>query len=141
MFRINVLFFIFNVFLVQTDKFPPVEEEPNIEYLHETCTKLVGVSDEEVRNYRLPDKSQKMMCYMLCIGIHSKWANPDGTMNYDYIVTHANEQLRTILLPTIEKCRNFPRADECETTYNFHLCVYEHDPEPGSVAVGFQQPP
>ncbi|KAF5303546.1 hypothetical protein FQR65_LT08147 [Abscondita terminalis] len=112
-------------------EFPPAVLSSFLQGLHDTCTQAIGVSDDEIKNYQLTtDSSSKMKCYLLCILIESKWGNPDGTLDYDYVVENVHESVRDIVMPLVEKCRDTPKMeDECETAYALNLCVYKQDPE------------
>ncbi|KAF2899529.1 hypothetical protein ILUMI_06645 [Ignelater luminosus] len=130
-----ILKFVFGLLLSvsvvfsRPEEYPPPELFELIDPLHEACTQKLGVTDDEVKNYDISDKSKKMMCYMKCLMVEARWAKPDETINYDYITETAHPKIKDILLPALEKCREIPSGEEeCEKSYNFNACLQKADP-------------
>ncbi|CAH1369033.1 hypothetical protein MTP99_010520 [Tenebrio molitor] len=109
----------------------PDDLKEYIKDLHDSCLEQVGLTEMDHENYDINDKNPKMMCYMKCLMISSKWMSPgDETIQYDFIIDSVHPAVKPLLMPALNKCRNISKGtQECEKAYNFNICLFHADPE------------
>ncbi|RZB40585.1 uncharacterized protein BDFB_004110, partial [Asbolus verrucosus] len=83
----------------------PDDLQEYINELHDNCLKQLGLTEDDHKNYDINDKDPKMMCYMKCLMINSKWMSPDETIQYDFIINSIHPSVKQILVPALNKCR------------------------------------
>ncbi|XP_066141756.1 general odorant-binding protein 83a-like [Euwallacea fornicatus] len=108
----------------------PPELQDYVSDLHNLCLDRTGLEESDHANYDMKSKDEKMMCYMKCLMLESKWMKPDGTIDYDFIDSEAHPDVREILMAAVNECRIIDAgADLCEKSYNFNKCLLKADPE------------
>ncbi|XP_050309678.1 general odorant-binding protein 83a-like isoform X1 [Anthonomus grandis grandis] len=107
----------------------PAELQEYIDDLHKLCLDRGGLQETDHETYDINTKDQKMMCYMKCLMLESKWMKPEGIIDYDFIDSQAHPDIKDILMAAVNKCRNIDEgADLCEKSYNFNKCLHRADP-------------
>ncbi|XP_066251055.1 general odorant-binding protein 83a-like [Euwallacea similis] len=108
----------------------PPELQEYIDDLHNLCLERTGVEESDHAKYDLSIKDEKMMCYMKCLMLESKWMKPDGTIDYDFIDSEAHPDVKELLMAAVNQCRTIDAgADLCEKSYNFNKCLLKADPD------------
>nr|AVU05011.1 odorant binding protein 2 [Agrilus mali] len=126
-FVIVALFYYANGLL---ENYPPEDVLELIKPYHDTCTKKLGVSDDEVKNYKIEDNSEKMMCYMRCLGLESKWLSADNKLQVEFIMETRLDSIADMVKNVVDNCKDVPDGThECEKAYNLHKCAMEFEPE------------
>ncbi|CAH1129458.1 unnamed protein product [Ceutorhynchus assimilis] len=106
----------------------PPELQEYVDDLHKLCLGRLGLEENDHQVYDIKDKDEKMMCYMKCLMLESKWMKPDGVIDYDFIEAQAHPDFKDLLMAAVNKCRSIDGADLCEKSYNFNYCLHEADP-------------
>nr|WKV34897.1 odorant binding protein 1 [Sympiezomias velatus] len=107
----------------------PPELQEYVDDLHKLCISKSGITEDDHQAYDISNKDQKMMCYMKCLMLESKWMKPSGEIDYAYIEEQAHPDVKDILMAALNTCKVInDGADLCEKSYNFNLCLHEADP-------------
>nr|UWL63315.1 odorant binding protein 25 [Pagiophloeus tsushimanus] len=107
----------------------PPELQEYVDDLHKLCLDKGGLQESDHETYDIETKDEKMMCYMKCLMLESKWMQPDSTIDYGYIEAEAHPDIKDILMAAVNKCKNIDSgADLCEKSYNFNHCLHQADP-------------
>nr|AKK25131.1 odorant binding protein 3 [Dendroctonus ponderosae] len=107
----------------------PPELQEYVDDLHKLCLEKGGLTENDHQTYDINHKNEKMMCYMKCLMLESKWMKSGGEIDYDFIETQAYPEVKDLLLNALNKCRTIEEgADLCEKSYNFNKCLYDADP-------------
>ncbi|KAL1490406.1 hypothetical protein ABEB36_013110 [Hypothenemus hampei] len=126
--KLSCIFIILSVASCQKVTLPP-ELQEYVDDLHALCLKRGSLTEDDHQSYDIHDKDPKMMCYMKCLMLESKWMKPDGTIDYHFIESSAHPEVKEILVSALGKCRQIENgADLCEKSYNFNFCMFEADP-------------
>nr|QTI50349.1 odorant binging protein [Agrilus zanthoxylumi] len=126
-FAVAVLFCYANA---RPEDYPPADVLELLKPFHDKCTQELGVTDDEIKNYKIEDKSEKMMCYMRCLGLESKWLSPENKLQVDFIMETRFDSMADVIKNFVENCKDVPDGThECEKAYNLHKCEAETDPK------------
>nr|UUK33715.1 odorant binding protein 2 [Pachyrhinus yasumatsui] len=107
----------------------PPELQEYVDDLHKICISKSGITEDDHQAYDILNKDQKMMCYMKCLMLESKWMKPSGEIDYEFIESQPYP-FKDILMAALNKCRTIENgADQCEKSYNFNHCMHKADPE------------
>ncbi|XP_019876274.1 pheromone-binding protein-related protein 6 [Aethina tumida] len=106
----------------------PSDLQEFIDDIHDTCIKKSGITDEDHTKYDIKNKDPKMMEYMKCLMLESKWMSPSGEIEYSFIEDSAHPKIKDLLMAALNQCRHIEGADLAEKAYNFNYCMFEADP-------------
>ncbi|KAF7281467.1 hypothetical protein GWI33_004714 [Rhynchophorus ferrugineus] len=127
-----ILVSVFLVFVANTIAkvtLPP-ELQEYVDEIHSVCLSKSGLTEDHHSAYDIKHKDEKMMCYMKCLMLESKWMTTDGTIDYEFIEAQSYPEVKDILMAALDKCKNIDGgSDLCEKAYNFNYCLHQADPE------------
>nr|ALR72505.1 odorant binding protein 17 [Colaphellus bowringi] len=109
----------------------PSELQEYVEDLHKICVTKSGISEDDHAAYDVKTNPHdpKLQCYMKCLMLEAKWMNPQGDIQYDFIIDTSHPQIKDLLVAAINKCRAIDNgANLCEKASNFNFCMYDADP-------------
>nr|AQY18967.1 odorant-binding protein [Galeruca daurica] len=111
-------------------KLPP-EHQEFLDNLHRICIDKTGVTEADYAAYDMVNNPHdpKLMCYMKCLMIEAKWMNPEGAIQYDYIIDTIHPDVKDIIVTALSKCRSIPEGENlCQKASNLNFCLYGADP-------------
>nr|AMP19491.1 odorant binding protein 9 [Tomicus yunnanensis] len=107
----------------------PPELQEYVDDLHKICLDRGALQESDHQSYDINNKDEKIMCYMKCLMMESKWMKPGGEIDYDFIETQAHPDVKDVLVAALQKCKIIQEgADLCEKSYNFNKCLHAVDP-------------